>query len=98
MRLQVSLELFLGQYHAWLAMDTKALLVVVPGNPLLNGLVTTVLFTVLAHQLSSAFNVICAALLPRALAADTVGTRLAFLATTVAVCIALAHLHLLPAA
>ncbi len=49
---QISLELFLAQYHVWLALDTQGLLVLLPGFPILNTILTSLIFVVLAHQLS----------------------------------------------
>eukprot|EP00050_Salpingoeca_kvevrii_P011938 m.19109 g.19109 ORF g.19109 m.19109 type:complete len:798 (-) comp3720_c0_seq1:88-2481(-) len=53
---RISLELFLGQYHMWLAMDTKGLLVLIPGMPVLNAALTSLLFLMAASALSDAFQ------------------------------------------
>jgi hypothetical protein len=49
---QISLELFIAQFHVWLAMDTKGVLVVFPRWPTLNLAVTTYIFVYLAHYVS----------------------------------------------
>jgi len=56
---QVSLELFLTQYHLWLAFDTQGLLVVLPGHPWANAMLTTVVFVVVANELAKAFRQLC---------------------------------------
>lgn len=40
----------------WLANDTRALLVFVPGLPVVNALLTTLVFFVVAHELGEALN------------------------------------------
>eukprot|EP00043_Microstomoeca_roanoka_P012273 m.118211 g.118211 ORF g.118211 m.118211 type:complete len:170 (+) comp15446_c0_seq2:2199-2708(+) len=62
---KISLELFLAQYHAWLALDTKGLLVLIPGFPILNALICSVMFMVISRQLSSNFNHLVAIILPK---------------------------------
>ncbi|CAH8446601.1 unnamed protein product [Dicrocoelium dendriticum] len=47
----ISLELFVGQYHIWLAQDAHGLLVFVPGLKSLNLLLTTTTFVVVCHEL-----------------------------------------------
>ncbi len=58
----MSLELFLAQYHVWLTNDTHALLVFVPGHPLINAVITTAVFFAVSQELSYAINALCAAL------------------------------------
>eukprot|EP00961_Rhodomonas_salina_P186070 2512241-Rhodomonas_salina.1 len=48
---RISLESYLLQYHIWLACSATKLLVVVPGMPKVNLLVTSGVFMVLANQL-----------------------------------------------
>ncbi|XP_038072062.1 N-acetylneuraminate 9-O-acetyltransferase-like isoform X2 [Patiria miniata] len=48
----ISLELFISQYHIWLAQDTKGILVLIPGHPSLNLLVSTFIFIFIAHEIS----------------------------------------------
>jgi hypothetical protein len=49
-----SLELFIVQFHIWLAADTKAMLVVLPGMRLrpINFIITTVMFVYLCDRIS----------------------------------------------
>lgn len=47
----ISLELFVGQYHIWLAQDGHGLLVFIPGWWSLNVLLTTTMFVAVCHEL-----------------------------------------------
>ena len=47
----IVLQLFIAQYHIWLADDTHAILVLVPGYALLNHIVTTFIFVCVAHEI-----------------------------------------------
>lgn len=47
----ISLELFISQYHVWLAQDTKTLLVLLPGFPTLNLIVTSFIFVCVAVEI-----------------------------------------------
>ncbi|KAG1682096.1 N-acetylneuraminate 9-O-acetyltransferase [Nymphon striatum] len=49
---KISLELFVGQYHIWLAADTHGVLVLVPSYPVLNVVITSFIFICLAHEIS----------------------------------------------
>lgn len=49
---KISLELFICQYHIWLAADTRGILVLIPGNPTLNIAVSTFIFVCVAHEIS----------------------------------------------
>nr|CAB3227707.1 CAS1 domain-containing protein 1 [Phallusia mammillata] len=50
---KISLELFIGQYHIWLAADTKGVLVLTsPYWPSLNLVVTTIVFVCVAHEIN----------------------------------------------
>ena len=62
---RVSLELFLGQYHIWLAMDTKGILTLIPGWWLLNAVCTTIVFVHVANHLSDTFNYLTGVLVPK---------------------------------
>ncbi|GCB63273.1 N-acetylneuraminate (7)9-O-acetyltransferase [Scyliorhinus torazame] len=53
---KISLELFICQYHIWLAADTKGILVLLPGNPVLNIIVSTFIFVLVAHEISQITN------------------------------------------
>ena len=47
---RISLELFIGQYHIWLAADTHGVLVLVPNYPVLNIIVTSYILVCVAHE------------------------------------------------
>ncbi|GFG40632.1 hypothetical protein Cfor_06669 [Coptotermes formosanus] len=47
---RISLELFISQYHIWLAADTHGVLVLVPGYPVLNVMITSFIFVCAAHE------------------------------------------------
>lgn len=61
----MALELFLGQYHIWLANDTHGIHVLLPGYPTLNAVVTSFTFVCVIHEVKK----ICAIL------ADTLVTK-----------------------
>lgn len=44
-------QLFISQYHVWLAQDTKTLLVLLPGFPTLNLIVTSFIFVCVAVEI-----------------------------------------------
>ncbi len=61
----MSLELYLVQYHVWLAHDAKALLVVLPGAPwLVNALLTSWLMYGCACVLHASSRALVASLVP----------------------------------
>ncbi|KAJ8927724.1 hypothetical protein NQ314_019785 [Rhamnusium bicolor] len=47
---EISLELFISQYHIWLAADTHGVLVLVPGYPVLNVIITSFIFVCASHE------------------------------------------------
>ncbi|XP_065185476.1 N-acetylneuraminate 9-O-acetyltransferase-like isoform X2 [Sycon ciliatum] len=47
-----SLELFIAQYHVLLANDTRSLLVLVEGNPILNICIVTTIFVLVSHTVA----------------------------------------------
>lgn len=56
---RISLELFIGQYHIWLAADTKGMLVVLsPDWPTLNLVVTSFVFVCVAHEINKLTGII----------------------------------------
>jgi hypothetical protein len=55
---QISLETFIVQFHLWLALDTKGLLVVLPEHWWLNLLLTTIIFIYVSRLLSESTNAI----------------------------------------
>ncbi|XP_069815512.1 N-acetylneuraminate (7)9-O-acetyltransferase [Dendropsophus ebraccatus] len=68
---RISLELFICQYHIWLAADTKGILVLIPGNPMLNIIVSTFIFVCVAHEISHITNDLAQILVPKDLSALT---------------------------
>ncbi|XP_044535790.1 N-acetylneuraminate 9-O-acetyltransferase isoform X3 [Gracilinanus agilis] len=62
---KISLELFICQYHIWLAADTRGVLVLVPGSPALNITVSTFVFVCVAHEISRITNDLAHVLLPK---------------------------------
>ncbi|KAK7929625.1 hypothetical protein WMY93_006020 [Mugilogobius chulae] len=61
----VCFQLFICQYHIWLAADTKGILVLVPGNPSLNILLSSFIFVCVAHEISLITNVLAQLLFPK---------------------------------
>ncbi|KAK7501363.1 hypothetical protein BaRGS_00007488, partial [Batillaria attramentaria] len=49
---KISLELFICQYHIWLAADTHGVLVLLPSYPVLNVVVTSIILICVAHEVS----------------------------------------------
>ncbi|EEZ99845.2 N-acetylneuraminate 9-O-acetyltransferase [Tribolium castaneum] len=47
---EISLELFISQYHIWLAADTHGVLVLIPGYPVLNVMITSFIFVCASHE------------------------------------------------
>ncbi|XP_056153835.1 N-acetylneuraminate 9-O-acetyltransferase isoform X2 [Lampris incognitus] len=62
---KISLELFICQYHIWLAADTKGILVLIPGIPSLNILVSTFIFVCVAHEISLITNDLAHVVIPK---------------------------------
>ncbi|KAK2142469.1 hypothetical protein LSH36_951g03010 [Paralvinella palmiformis] len=48
---QISLELFIAQYHIWLAADTHGVLVLVPNYQVMNVIITSFVFVCAAHEI-----------------------------------------------
>ncbi|XP_075443441.1 N-acetylneuraminate (7)9-O-acetyltransferase isoform X2 [Ascaphus truei] len=62
---KISLELFICQYHIWLAADTKGILVLIPGNPMLNIIISTFIFVCVAHEISHITNDLAQIVIPK---------------------------------
>nr|XP_013796751.1 PREDICTED: CAS1 domain-containing protein 1 isoform X5 [Apteryx mantelli mantelli] len=62
---KISLELFICQYHIWLAADTKGILVLIPGYPVLNVMVSTFIFVCVAHEISQITNDLAQIVVPK---------------------------------
>ena len=45
-------QLFIAQYHIWLAADTRGILVLIPANPLMNLIATSFIFICASHELN----------------------------------------------
>lgn len=63
---KISLELFVSQYHIWLAADTHGVLVLIPGYPVLNLIVTSFIFVCASHEI----HLLTKTLLPYAVPTD----------------------------
>lgn len=53
-----TLELFVSQSHIWLAADTHGVLVLIPGAPVLNLMLTSYIFICTAHELHKLTDII----------------------------------------
>ncbi|KAG2465271.1 CASD1 acetyltransferase, partial [Polypterus senegalus] len=62
---KISLELFICQYHIWLAADTKGILVLVPGSPMLNIIISSFIFVCVAHEISQITNDLAQVIIPK---------------------------------
>lgn len=62
---KISLELFICQYHIWMAADTKGILVLIPGSPSLNLLLSTFIFVCVAHEISLVTNDLAQVVIPK---------------------------------
>ena len=60
-----SFQLFICQYHIWLAADTRGILVLIPGNPMLNIIVSTFIFVCVAHEISQITNDLAQIIIPK---------------------------------
>ncbi|XP_019298885.1 N-acetylneuraminate 9-O-acetyltransferase isoform X2 [Panthera pardus] len=58
-------QLFICQYHIWLAADTRGILVLIPGNPMLNIIVSTFIFVCVAHEISQITNDLAQIIIPK---------------------------------
>ncbi|XP_050419398.2 N-acetylneuraminate 9-O-acetyltransferase isoform X1 [Patella vulgata] len=55
---RISLELFITQYHIWLAADTHGVLVLIPSYPVLNVIITSFIFICISHEISRVTGVL----------------------------------------
>ena len=58
-------QLFIAQYHIWLAHDTKGVLVLIPDQPLLNVILTTFVFVCISHEIHKVSGVLANALITK---------------------------------
>jgi hypothetical protein len=49
---KISLELFVCSYHIWLAADSKGVLVLLPGLPVVNTLITSLILICICYELN----------------------------------------------
>ena len=54
----ISLELFICQYHIWLTNDTHSVLVTLPNRPLVNSLLTSAILISIAHEIHQITSVV----------------------------------------
>ena len=55
---KISFELYVSSYHIWLAADSNGILVLLPGYPVLNVLIATLVFICVAHELNKITKVL----------------------------------------
>ena len=73
-------QLFIAQYHIWLAADGHGVLVLIPNNPVLNVIVTSFIFVCAAHEI----NLATSKLLPHFVASDLKSVLRNFVIVTLA--------------
>ncbi|KXJ69047.1 hypothetical protein RP20_CCG000406 [Aedes albopictus] len=61
---RISLELFICQYHIWLAADRNGVLVLLPGFPTLNVLITSFIFVCVSHEIHRLTTVLLPYIVP----------------------------------
>ncbi|XP_059174219.1 N-acetylneuraminate 9-O-acetyltransferase-like isoform X2 [Physella acuta] len=66
---KISLELFICQYHIWMAADTHGTLVLIPSYPVLNVVITSFIFIVISHEISVITQSLCTYAVPQELKA-----------------------------
>ncbi|BFZ21935.1 hypothetical protein BsWGS_24974 [Bradybaena similaris] len=66
---KISLELFISQYHIWMAADTHGVLVLIPSYPVLNVIITSFIFIVISHEISDVSQTLCSYAVPQDLKA-----------------------------
>ncbi|XP_018325251.1 N-acetylneuraminate 9-O-acetyltransferase [Agrilus planipennis] len=63
---EIYLELYVSQYHIWLAADTHGVLVLIPGYPMLNIMITSFIYVCASHEVHRLTKI----LLPYAVPSD----------------------------
>ncbi len=61
---RISLELFIAQYHIWLAADTAGVLVLVPESPVANVMITSFVFACAAHEIGEVTSAVAPFFVP----------------------------------
>ena len=57
-------QLFIAQYHIWLAADTHGLLVLVPSYPVLNVILISFIFVCAAHEIHALTGILTKYIVP----------------------------------
>ncbi|KAK4300437.1 hypothetical protein Pmani_027363 [Petrolisthes manimaculis] len=60
----ISLELFVCQYHIWLAADTHGVLVLIPSYPVANALATSFVFVCVCHEVHHITEILTPVMVP----------------------------------
>ncbi|GFN99747.1 cas1 domain-containing protein 1 [Plakobranchus ocellatus] len=82
---RISLELFISQYHIWMAADTHGVLVLIPRYPVLNVVITSFIFVVTAHEINVITRTLCSYAVPQDLR-SLLRNILVFVAVLVPLC------------
>ena len=61
---KISLELFICQYHIWLASDANGVLVLIPNYPVINVLLTSFIFVSAAHEIHKITDILLPIIVP----------------------------------
>merc|ERR1712029_290740 len=61
---RINLEMFIAQYHIWLAADSHGVLVLIPNYPVVNILLTSFIFLCICHEIHMITGVLSRALIP----------------------------------
>lgn len=61
---RISLELFVCQYHIWLAADTYGVLVLIPSYPVANALATSFVFVCVCHEVHHITEILTPVMVP----------------------------------
>lgn len=61
---RISLELFVCQYHIWLAADTHGVLVLIPSYPVANALATSFVFVCVCHEVHHITEILTPVMVP----------------------------------
>jgi hypothetical protein len=62
---KIAIELYLCSYHIWSAADSNGILVLVPGSPVFNLLLTTFIFICISHELNTITKDLSTIVMPR---------------------------------
>jgi hypothetical protein len=62
---RLAFELYVCSYHVWSAADSNGMLVMLPGYPVVNVLLTTFIFVCIAHELNAITKDLSEIVVPR---------------------------------